>query len=338
LSLTLRPKQARRAKISALGTYVPPRTLTNADLEKMVETSDQWIVERTGIRERHLVEKGQATSDMAVEAARKCLAERGVAPEEVEAILVATVTPDMMFPSTACLVQNKLGAKGAWGFDLSAACSGFVYALQMGTKLVESGAHSKVLVIGADTMSSIIDYTDRATCILFGDGAGAVLIEPASEGEVGMVDYVHEIDGSGACSLYMPGGGSLHPSSAETVAKKMHYVHQDGQAVYKYAVRKMAEATEKVLERNGLKGTDLGCFIPHQANKRIILSTAERLGMPTERVIINIDRYGNTTAGTIPIAMQTAREEGRLKKEDLVLIASVGAGFTVGAALLRWEI
>jgi 3-oxoacyl-[acyl-carrier-protein] synthase-3 len=338
LSLTLRPKQARRAKISALGTYVPPRTLTNADLEKMVETSDQWIVERTGIRERHLVEKGQATSDMAVEAARKCLAERGVTPEEVEAILVATVTPDMMFPSTACLVQNKLGAKGAWGFDLSAACSGFVYALQMGTKLVESGAHSKVLVIGADTMSSIIDYTDRATCILFGDGAGAVLIEPASEGEVGMVDYVHEIDGSGACSLYMPGGGSLHPSSAETVAKKMHYVHQDGQAVYKYAVRKMAEATEKVLERNGLKGTDLGCFIPHQANKRIILSTAERLGMPTERVIINIDRYGNTTAGTIPIAMQTAREEGRLKKEDLVLIASVGAGFTVGAALLRWEI
>ncbi|MBX6358773.1 MAG: ketoacyl-ACP synthase III [Acidobacterium ailaaui] len=338
MSLTLRPKQARRAKISALGTYVPPRTLTNADLEKMVETSDQWIVERTGIRERHLVEKGQATSDMAVEAARKCLAERGVAPEEVEAILVATVTPDMMFPSTACLVQNKLGAKGAWGFDLSAACSGFVYALQMGTKLVESGAHSKVLVIGADTMSSIIDYTDRATCILFGDGAGAVLIEPASEGEVGMVDYVHEIDGSGACSLYMPGGGSLHPSSAETVAKKMHYVHQDGQAVYKYAVRKMAEATEKVLERNGLKGTDLGCFIPHQANKRIILSTAERLGMPTERVIINIDRYGNTTAGTIPIAMQTAREEGRLKKEDLVLIASVGAGFTVGAALLRWEI
>jgi 3-oxoacyl-[acyl-carrier-protein] synthase-3 len=338
LSLTLRPKQARRAKISALGTYVPPRTLTNADLDKMVETSDQWIVERTGIRERHLVEKGQATSDMAVEAARKCLAERGVTPEEVEAILVATVTPDMMFPSTACLVQNKLGAKGAWGFDLSAACSGFVYALQMGTKLVESGAHSKVLVIGADTMSSIIDYTDRATCILFGDGAGAVLIEPASEGEVGMVDYVHEIDGSGACSLYMPGGGSLHPSSAETVAKKMHYVHQDGQAVYKYAVRKMAEATEKVLERNGLKGTDLGCFIPHQANKRIILSTAERLGMPTERVIINIDRYGNTTAGTIPIAMQTAREEGRLKKEDLVLIASVGAGFTVGAALLRWEI
>jgi 3-oxoacyl-[acyl-carrier-protein] synthase-3 len=334
----VRPQSSRRAKISALGTYVPPRVLTNADLEKMVETNDQWIVERTGIRERHILEKGLATSDMAVEAAKQCLAERGIGPTEVEAIIVATVTPDMLFPATACLVQDKLGAKGAWGFDLSAACSGFVYALQMGCKLVESGSHSKVLVIGADTMSSILDYTDRATCILFGDGAGAVLIEPAAEGEIGMVDFLHEIDGSGGCSLYMPAGGSLHPPSAETVAKKMHYVHQDGQAVYKYAVRKMAEVTEKVLERSGIKGTDLGCFIPHQANKRIILSTAERLGLSLERVIINIDRYGNTTAATIPLAMQTAREEGRLKKEDLVLIASVGAGFTAGASLLRWEI
>jgi 3-oxoacyl-[acyl-carrier-protein] synthase-3 len=334
----VRPQSSRRAKISALGTYVPPRVLTNADLEKMVETNDQWIVERTGIRERHILEKGLATSDMAVEAAKQCLAERGIEPTEVEAIIVATVTPDMLFPATACLVQDKLGAKGAWGFDLSAACSGFVYALQMGCKLVESGSHSKVLVIGADTMSSILDYTDRATCILFGDGAGAVLIEPAAEGEIGMVDFLHEIDGSGGCSLYMPAGGSLHPPSAETVAKKMHYVHQDGQAVYKYAVRKMAEVTEKVLERSGIKGTDLGCFIPHQANKRIILSTAERLGLSLERVIINIDRYGNTTAATIPLAMHTAREEGRLKKEDLVLIASVGAGFTAGASLLRWEI
>ena len=334
----MRPQSSRRAKISALGTYVPPRVLTNADLEKMVETNDQWIVERTGIRERHILEKGLATSDMAVEAAKQCLAERGIGPTEVEAIIVATVTPDMLFPATACLVQDKLGAKGAWGFDLSAACSGFVYALQMGCKLVESGSHSKVLVIGADTMSSILDYTDRATCILFGDGAGAVLIEPAAEGEIGMVDFLHEIDGSGGCSLCMPAGGSLHPPSAETVAKKMHYVHQDGQAVYKYAVRKMAEVTEKVLERSGIKGADLGCFIPHQANKRIILSTAERLGLSLERVIINIDRYGNTTAATIPLAMHTAREEGRLKKEDLVLIASVGAGFTAGASLLRWEI
>jgi 3-oxoacyl-[acyl-carrier-protein] synthase-3 len=338
LNFDLPSRPLLRAKISALGTYVPPRVLTNADLEKMVETNDAWIVERTGIRERHLVDKGVAASDLAVEAAKRCLAERGIAPTEVEAILVATVTPDMMFPATACLVQNKLGAAGAWGFDISAACCGFVYALQVGAKLIESGAHKKVLVIGADVMSSIIDYTDRATCIIFGDGAGAVLLEPAAPGETGLIDFHHEIDGSGGASLYMPGGGSLNPPSAETVAKKMHYVHQDGQAVYKFAVRKMAEATEKVLERNGVRGSDLDCFIPHQANKRIIESTAARLGMPAERVIINIDRFGNTTAGTIPLAMQTAREEGRLKKGDLVLLASVGAGYTVGACLLRWEI
>jgi 3-oxoacyl-[acyl-carrier-protein] synthase-3 len=333
----VRPRESRRAKISALGIYVPPRVLTNADLEKMVDTNDEWITTRVGIRERHLVEKGQATSDMAVEAARRCLSERGIEPNDVEVIIVATVTPDMLFPSTACLVQDKLGAKGAWGFDLSAACSGFVYALQVGCKLIESGVHSKVLVIGADTMSAIIDYTDRATCVLFGDGAGAVLIEPAEEGEVGMIDFVHEIDGSGGCALNMPAGGSLHPASAETVAKRMHYVHQDGQAVYKFAVRKMVEATERVLERNGVTGADLGCFIPHQANRRIIDSSAERLGLAQEKVIINIDRYGNTTAATIPLAMDTARQEKRLKKDDLVLLASVGAGFTVGAALLRWE-
>jgi 3-oxoacyl-[acyl-carrier-protein] synthase-3 len=337
LSLTLKPRSAVRAKISALGTYVPPRVLTNADLEKMVETNDQWIVERTGIRERHLVDKGIGTSDLAVEAARRCLASRGIQPTDVEAIIVATVTPDMLFPAAACLVQNKLGAIGAWGFDLSAACSGFPYALQVGAKLVESGAHKKVLVIGADVMSSIIDYTDRSTCILFGDGAGAVLLEPCAEGEVGLIDFWHEIDGSGAVALNMPAGGSLLPASHETVDKRQHFVYQDGQAVYKFAVRKMAEAAERVLERNGVVGNDLACFIPHQANKRIIESTAQRLGMPMERVIINIDRYGNTTAGTIPLAMNTAIEEGRLKKGDLVLLASVGAGFTVGATLLRWE-
>lgn len=338
MSLTLKPRVQVRAKISSVGTYVPPRLLTNADLEKMVETNDQWIVERTGIRERHIVDKGVATSDLAVEAAKCCLMKRGVDASEVEVIIVATVTPDMLFPATACLVQDKLGARGAWGFDLSAACSGFPYALQVGAKLVESGMHKKVLVIGADVMSSIIDYTDRATCVIFGDGAGAVLLEPCEEGEVGLVDYWHEIDGAGAVSLNMPGGGSLNPATAETVAKKMHYVHQDGQAVYKFAVRKMAEATEKVLERNGLKGSDLAAFIPHQANKRIILSTAERLGMPEKSVVINIDRYGITTAATIPLAMETALEEGRLKKGDVVLLASVGAGFTVGATLLRWEI
>ena len=337
MSLTLKPQMRVRAKISSVGTYVPPRLLTNADLEKMVATNDQWIVERTGIRERHIVDKGVATSDLSVEAAKKCLAARGIEASELEVIIVATVTPDMFFPATACLVQDKIGAKGAWGFDLSAACSGFPYALQVGAKLIESGMHKKVMVIGADVMSSIIDYTDRATCVIFGDGAGAVLLEPCAEGEVGMVDYWHEIDGSGAAALNMPGGGSLHPPTEETVAAKMHFVHQDGQAVYKFAVRKMAEAAERLLTRNGVTGKDLSCFIPHQANKRIILSTAERLGLPEDRVVINIDRYGNTTAATIPIAMQTALEDGRLKKGDLVLLASVGAGFTVGATLLQWE-
>ncbi len=326
-----------RAKISAVGTYVPPKLLTNADLEKMVATSDQWITERTGIHTRHIVEKGVATSDLAAEAARKCLAKRGIEASELEVIIVATVTPDMFFPATACLVQDKIGAKGAWGFDLSAACSGFPYALQMGAKLIESGMQKKVMVIGADVMSSIIDYKDRATCVIFGDGAGAVLLEPCEEGEIGLIDYYHEIDGSGAPSLNMPGGGSLHPPTAETVAANMHVVHQDGQAVYKFAVRKMAEAAETVLSRNGVTGKDLACFIPHQANKRIILSTADRLGLAPERVVINIDRFGNTTAATIPMAMQTAIEEGHLKKGDLVLLASVGAGFTVGATLLQWE-
>jgi 3-oxoacyl-[acyl-carrier-protein] synthase III len=327
--------QLVRAKISALGTYVPPRLLTNADLEKMVETDNQWILERTGIRERHIVDKGVATSDLAVEAAKKALAERGLEPGDVDAIIVGTVTPDMFFPSTACLVQHKLGAKGIWGFDLSAACSAFLYALQVGTQFISTGAHKRVMVIGADVMSSIINYTDRATCVIFGDGAGAVILEPADD-SLGIIDFIHEVDGSGGCSLYMPGGGSLHPSTHETVEQKMHYVHQDGQAVFKFAVRKQAETCEKLLQRNGLKGSDIAAFIPHQANKRIITATADRLGLRPESVVINIDRYGNTTAGTIPLAMDTARQEGKLKKGDLVLLAAVGAGFTVGATLLRW--
>jgi 3-oxoacyl-[acyl-carrier-protein] synthase III len=325
-----------RAKISALGTYVPPRLLTNADLEEMVETSNDWIVERTGIRERHIVEKGMATSDLAVEAAKAALAQRGLAPNDLDALIVATVTPDMLFPSTACLVQHKLGAKGVWGFDLSAACSAFVYALQTGAQFIATGVHKKVLVIGADVMSSIIDYTDRATCVIFGDGAGAVILEPADADGLGIIDFIHEVDGSGGCALYMPGGGSLHPSTHETVDKKMHYVHQDGQAVFKFAIRKQIELCEKILERNGLKARDVDVFIPHQANRRIITATADRLGLRPESIIINIDRYGNTTAGTIPLAMGTALEEGRLKKGDLVLLASVGAGFTVGVTLLRW--
>lgn len=325
-----------RAKISALGTYVPPRLLTNQDLENMVETSNDWIVERTGIRERHIVDKGMATSDLAVEAAKIALEERGIEASDLDAILVATVTPDMFFPSTACLVQHKLGAKNVWGFDLSAACSAFVYALQTGAQFISTGAHRRVMVIGADVMSSIIDYTDRATCVIFGDGAGAVILEPAEDDSIGMIDFLHEIDGSGACALYMPGGGSLHPATHETVDKKMHYVHQDGQAVFKYAVRKQTDLCEKLLQRNRVKASDIKAFIPHQANRRIITASAERLGLAPDSIIINIDRYGNTTAGTIPLAMDTAREQGKLSKGDLVMLASVGAGFTIGAALLRW--
>jgi len=332
-----KPQLRVRAKISSVGAYVPPRLLTNADLEKMVTTNDQWIVDRTGIRERHIVDQGVGTSDLAAEAARDCLYRRGIGASELEAILVATVTPDMFFPATACLVEDKIGAKGAWGFDLSAACSGFIYALQVGAKLVESGAHTKVMVIGADVMSSILDYSDRSTCILFGDGAGAVLLEPCAEGEVGLVDFVHEIDGAGGSSLYMPGGGSLHPSTVETVAAKMHYVHQDGGAVFKVAVRKMAELSETLLKRNGLTAKDVDLFIPHQANRRIIEATAVRLGMPEEKIVINIGEYGNTTGGTIPLAMDTALAQGRLKRGMTVLLASFGGGYTVGATLLRWE-
>ena len=338
MSLTVRPIVGTRAKITALGTYVPPDIITNQDLEKMVDTNDQWIMERTGIKTRHILAKGLGVSDMCAEAAKKCLAERGIPASEVEVIIVGTVTPDMMFPSTACLVQDKIGAKGAWGFDVSGGCSGFVYALQAGVKLVESGAQKKVMVCGADANTRMTDYTDRTTCVLFGDGGGAVLIEPAEEGEIGFIDFVNEIDGAGGVSLNLKGGGSLNPSSHETVDKKWHYIYQDGPAVYKFAVRKMAEATAKLLERNGGTGADLGCFIPLQANKRIITATADRLGMDPDRVIINIEKFGNTSAGTIPLAMETAREEGKMNKGDLVLLAAVGAGFTVGTTLLRWEI
>jgi 3-oxoacyl-[acyl-carrier-protein] synthase-3 len=314
----------------------------------MVDTNDEWIMSRVGIRERHIVDKGVATSDLAVEAAKKALSERGIPASDLDAIIVATVTPDMMFPATACLVQHKLGAQKVWGFDLSAGCSQFVYALQVGAQFVMSGAHKKVMVIGADVMSSIIDYTDRATCVIFGDGAGAVIVEPvdeASDGKsdgksndesVGLIDFLHEVDGAGGVSLYMPGGGSLNPSSHETVDKKMHYVHQDGAAVFKFAVRKMAEVCDEILKRNGMTGSDIDLFIPHQANLRIINATADRLKMRPEAIVINIDRYGNTTGATIPLAMQTAREDGRLKKGSMVLLAAVGAGFTTGATLLRW--
>jgi 3-oxoacyl-[acyl-carrier-protein] synthase-3 len=303
----------------------------------MVQTNHQWIVERTGIEQRHIATPDIATSDMAVEAARAALAQRGIPASDLDAILVCTVTPDMMFPATACLVQHRIGATHAWGFDLVAACAGFLYGLNTGAHLVAGGSHKKVLVIGSDTMSRIIDYTDRSTCILFGDGAGAFLIEPAEENEdVGYIDFIGEIDGSGADYLKMPAGGSRMPATADTVANRQHYVKQDGQQVFKYAVKKISELCENLLTRNGFTAEDVAILIPHQANRRIMVATAERLGIPLERVLININEYGNTTAGTIPLATRDAIRQGRLKKGDLVLYAAVGAGYTAGACLYRW--
>jgi len=327
-----------RAKITALGCYTPPKLLTNADLEKMVETSDLWIRERTGITERHIVEKGVAASDLALEASKLVLEQRSLKPTDIETIIFATVTPDTFFPATACVLQHKLGAVGAWGFDLSAACCGFLFALATGSQLVTSGRQKKVLVVGADIMSSIINYEDRATCVIFGDGAGAVLLEPSEPGEedVGILDFLHEIDGSGGCYLQMPAGGSRLPASVETVRRKLHYVHQDGPQVFKYAVRKMYEVSHALLQRNSLTPADIDMFIPHQANRRIIDATVERMGLRSEQVLINIDRYGNTTAATIPLATNDAIQQGRLKKGDLVLYAAAGAGYTVGATLVRW--
>ena len=326
----------RRAAITALGIHVPERVVTNADLEKIVDTSDEWIRTRTGIRQRHVVEKGTPTSVIAALAAQDALRRRGIAADEVDLIVVATVTPDMLFPATACLVQERIGAKKAWGFDVSAACSGFVYALTVGAQFVVSGAHRKVLVIGADVMTSILDYTDRTTCVLFGDAAGAVLLEPREDG-TGIFDYAHEVDGSGAPYLNMPAGGSLCPASHETVDKRLHAIKQQGQHVFKYAVRKFADQSEKILLRNDLTGTDVDLFVAHQANIRIIEAAQHRMGLPESKVVKNIDRYGNTTAATIPLALGTALDEKRLKTGDLVLLAAVGAGFTVGTVLLRWS-
>jgi 3-oxoacyl-[acyl-carrier-protein] synthase-3 len=326
-----------KAKITALGCYTPPEVLTNQDLEKMVDTTNEWIMQRVGIVQRHIAPAGVATSDLAVEAAKIALEQRGIAASELDAILVCTVTPDMMFPSTACLVQDRLGASHAWGFDLLAACSGFIYGLTTAAHLVSAGSHKKVLVIGADTMSRIIDYTDRATCILFGDGAGAMLVEPAEEGETGFIDFVNQIEGSGGDYLKQPAGGSRMPATEETVANRLHFVKQDGQQVFKYAVRKMEECCRDLLDRNHLSVADIGMLIPHQANRRIISAAAERLGINCDRVLINIDQYGNTTAATIPLATRDAVRCGKIKKGDLVLFAAVGAGYTAGANLWRWQ-
>jgi 3-oxoacyl-[acyl-carrier-protein] synthase III len=324
------------AKITAVAGYVPPRVVTNFDLEKIVDTNDEWIRTRTGIRERHYAEPGVASSHLGTEAAKALLRARGVPADEIEMIIVATVTPDMLFPATACLIQHRLGASKAWGFDLSGACSGFVYALTTGAQFVGAGTHRKVLVIGSDVMTSILDYKDRATCVLFGDGAGAVLLEPATSDSEGIIDFANDIDGSGGCNLYMPAGGSLHPASAETVEKRMHYVHQEGQLVFKYAVRRMAELACQLLERNGLTSRDLALVVPHQANLRIIRAMQERLGVDDSKVLVNIDRFGNTTAATIPLGLMDAVEQRRLRKGDLVLLIAVGAGYTTGALLMRW--
>jgi len=328
----------RPVEIAGLATYVPPRVLSNADLEQLVETSDEWIIQRTGIRERHIVDPGVATSDLAKEAALGAIRQAGITPEDLGFVIVGTTTPDMIFPSTACLLQHKIGAPHAWGFDLGAACSGFTYSLTVGAQMVASGAHDHALVVGADVMSSIIDYKDRTTCVLFGDGAGAVVVSAAKDPRYRIIDFDHEIDGSGGPALCMPAGGSLRPASHETIDQRLHYVKQDGQAVFKFAVRKTEEICRRVLERNQLAAGDIDLFVCHQANRRIIMSAAERLGLAEDKVIINIEMLGNTTAATIPLALGDAVAAGRLKKDMLVLLASVGAGFTVGAVLLRWSL
>ncbi len=328
----------RRVKIAGLSTYVPPRVLTNADLEKMVDTTNEWILQRTGIKQRHVVDPGVATSDLAKEAALGAMRQAGITADDLGFIVVGTTTPDTVFPSTACLLQHKLGAHHTWGFDLGAACSGFTYALTTARQMVATGACDHALAVGADVMSSIIDYTDRTTCVLFGDGAGAVVLAPADETEPAIIDFANEVDGSGGPSLCMPAGGSRMPASAETVEKRLHYVKQDGAAVFKFAVRKTEDIARRLLERNGLDPSHLDLFVSHQANRRIITAAAERLGLPDSKVIINLEMYGNTTAATIPLALSDALEQGRLKRGDLVLLASVGAGFTTGAVLLRWSL
>lgn len=327
----------RRATITAVGHYAPDKVLSNADLEKMVDTNDEWIRTRTGIRERRIMEHG-AASDMAVKAIEQLLQRRKISASEIDVIVVATVTPDMFFPATACLVQQKIGATKAWGFDLSAACSGFLFALTTAAKLVESGSHSKVLVVGTDKMSSITDYTDRNTCILFGDAAGAVLLEPAEEEGYGIIDNKFYVDGAGAQYLCMTGGGSLNPPSHDTVDKKMHYIYQDGKNVFKLAVKGMADVSVEIMERNGLTGNDVDWLVPHQANLRIIDATAERMGIRKDQVMINIDKYGNTTAATIPLCLSEWWECGRLKRGQNIVLAAFGAGYTWGATYIKWSL
>ena len=324
-----------RAAVTAVASYVPDRILTNAELSQQLATSDDWIVTRTGIRERRIGAPGETTSIMAAHAVRRLLAQRGLAPSEVDAIIVATVTPDMLFPATACLIQDQLGMTRAWGFDLSAACSGFLYALTAGAQLVASGAHRYVVVVGADLMSSIIDPLDRTTAVLFGDGAGAALLERAEPG-YGILDFYHRVDGSGRDDLKMPAGGSQLPPSIDTVTARQHFLKQNGRAVFKFAVTTMVESVQEVLKRNGLKPSDLALVIPHQANQRILDATAERLGLPHDRVATVLAKYGNTTGATLPLALDAMIQQGRISRGDLIMFTAVGAGLTSGATLVRW--
>lgn len=325
-----------RAAISAVAAYVPERILTNAELAKSLDTSDEWIVTRTGIRERRIGAPGETTATMGAEAVRRLMARRGVAPDDIDALIVATVTPDMLFPATACLIQDQLKLGRAWGFDLSAACSGFLYALTTGAQLVATGAHQRVIVVGADLMSSIIDPLDRTTAVLFGDGAGAVLLEPA-EPDYGILDFHHRVDGSGRNDLLMPAGGSLLPPSAATVAARQHFLKQNGKVVFKFAVSQMVGSVQSVLARHGLTAADVALVVPHQANQRILDAVAERLCLPHERVASVLARYGNTTGATLPLALDDALAQGKIKRGDLVVFTAVGAGFTAGATLVRWS-
>jgi 3-oxoacyl-[acyl-carrier-protein] synthase-3 len=323
-----------RAAITAVAGYLPEDVLTNQDLEKIIDTSDELITTRTGIRERHIEkDKTKATSDMAVEAVKLLCKKRGISPEEIELLICGTVTPDLIFPSTSNLICAKVGAKNAWGFDLGAACSAFLYSLSTGAQFIETGKYKKVVVVGADMMSRIIDYTDRATCVIFGDGAGAVLLEPSTE-DVGVKDFLLHADGNGMTYLHMKAGGSLLPPSHETVDKRMHYVHQEGQAVFKHAVYNMAEVSAKIMEKNNLKAEDVQWLAAHQANKRIIDATSNRMGIGREKVMMNIERYGNTTAATIPLLLWDY--EKQLKKGDNIILSAFGGGFTWGAIYLKW--
>ncbi len=328
----------KRAYISAISHWVPDKILTNAELEKMVDTNDEWIRSRTGISERHILEDGKASSDMGMEAVKLLLKYRNIEASEIDGIIVATITPDMFFPSTANLVQDKVGADNAWSFDISAACSGFIYALSLGSQMIEAGRYKKIVVVGVDKMSSITNYRDRNTCVLFGDAAGAVLLEPAEEDDIGVIDFLLHSDGAGAEYLHMKAGGSKFPATVETVANDWHYVYQDGKTVFKFAVQKMADVAEQVLIRNSYTGKDVKILVPHQANLRIIDAVAKRLGLDSEQVLINIDRFGNTTAATIPLALSEAYHMGKVHKNDLIVLATFGAGFTWASALIKWGI